>query len=87
MINKINHILFGNINNGIKIAHFNKSSSNILTKITLIRNLVEKESPQILNLCESNVDLTKPEEVHPIDGYYFEHKILIYNNKMAKKSP
>ena len=83
--NKINHTKYGNINKGIKLAHLNKSSSNILTKITLIRDLIEKEMPQILNLSESNIDLLKPEEVHPIDGYYFEHKIILYNNKMAPK--
>ena len=83
--NKTNHTKYGNQNGGIKLAHLNKSSSNILKKITLIRNLIEKESPHILNLSESNVNLLKAEEVHPIDGYYFEHKILLFNNKMASK--
>ena len=81
-INKINHINNGNI----KFLHLNKGSSNILTKIDLITDLVNHELPSIISFNKSNVDLNQPDQLKPIPDYNFEHKSLQVNQVHGSKA-
>ena len=52
-----------------------KSNSNILIKISLIRNLIDHGDPDYCMLNELTCDTTKAKEIRPIKGYNAEHKI------------
>ena len=71
--NKLIKSYNGNI---LKLMHLNKSSSKILTKISLIQDLLDLNSPDICSLNESNCDLNEQAELNPIKGYSMEHKLL-----------
>ena len=73
----------GNI---IKLLHVNKSSSNILSKISLIQDLFDREQPLVASINESNCVLTEPKQINPIEGYKLEHKLLDINNHVATKA-
>ena len=81
--NKLTKILNGNI---IKLLHVNKSSSNILSKISLIQDLFDREQPLVASINESNCVLTEPKQINPIEGYKLEHKLLDINNHVATKA-
>ena len=72
------HIINGNINH-LKLLHLNKSNSNILTKKTLLQNLIDCHEPHCISLVESNADIHRPEDLNPFEGYNSEHKILKLN--------
>ena len=82
-LNKLIQITNGNI---IKLFHLNKSSSNILSKLTLIQDLIDREKPLVCSLNESNCVMTDPKQVNPIAGYTMEHKLLKYNNITTTKA-
>ena len=65
----------GNI---VKLLHLNKSKSNILLKHSLIKDLLDKEDPEIGSFNESNCDITKQAQLNPFKGYKTEHKTLKY---------
>ena len=76
--NKINHIINGNNNiiKGLKLLHLNKGNSNFLTKITLIKNLINDEKCDVASFVESNVLSTDPDQLKPITGFNHEHKFV-----------
>ena len=82
MINKMQHLTNGNI----KFLHLNKGNSNILTKITLIQDLVNQENPSLISLNESNVELNQANQTNPLKEYKFEHKILKINQTIGTKA-
>ena len=73
-------------NGYIKFLHLNKGNSNILTKITLIQDLVNQENPSLISLNESNVELNQANQTNPLKEYKFEHKILKTNQTIGTKA-
>ena len=80
--NKLTRIRNGNI----KLLHLNKGGSDILTKIVLIKDLIDKEVPDLVSLNESNCSFSVPDETKPFDGYNFEHKHLKLRDKSSCKA-
>ena len=74
--NKLMHIYNGNL----KFLHLNKANSNILTKLDLVKNLIQTEEAKVISLVESNVNLNEPDQVSPITNFKFEHKVIKANN-------
>ena len=81
-LNKAQHITNGNI----KLLHLNKGNSNILTKLTLIQDLVNCEKPSVISLNESNVELSQTKQTEPIKDNKFEHKQINFNNHICSKA-
>ena len=76
-INKAQHIYLGN---NLRFLHINKGSSSILSKIDILEHLVLSEEAQVVSIVESNVNLSKSDELKPMKGFNFEHKQLFINN-------
>ena len=76
-INKAQHIYVGN---NLRFLHINKGNSSILTKIDILEHLVLSEEAQVVSIVESNVNLSKSDELKPMKGFNFEHKQLFINN-------
>ena len=91
-INKINHILNGNIvqkkpkiMKKLKILHLNKGSKFLSNSNELINDLILKEDPDIFSLAESNINFNFEEkEIGPAyKNYNIELKSM---NPCPKKS-
>ena len=68
------------------ISNYYKGNSNILTKLTLIQDLVNCEKPSVISLNESNVELSQTKQTEPIKDYKFEHKQINFNNHICSKA-
>ena len=56
--------------NGNKILfHLNKGNSDIPSKVTLIKDLEEKDVPDLISLNETTRNLTDPNVTKPFDGF------------------
>ena len=64
--------------NNLTLLHLNKGSSSILSKISIIKNLIFQEKADIISLNESNCNVNISKEARPIDGFEAEHKLLTY---------
>ena len=79
--NKMRNTIMRAVNgNTIKLLQLNKSSSNILKKHTLIKDLLDREDCMIGSLNESNCDLSKTDQINPFKGFKAEHKTLKYRH-------
>ena len=77
--NKIKHIYNGNIKKPlvIKIMHWNKGSSNIVSSIDTLKELASVHKPHILSINEYNFRKEDHLQIVQIPGYVLEMDKLI----------